>query len=653
MDQINAKFTKTTLKMNFLNGVLSVPMSYGGYVIAPGCGSGKTTVIKDIIRQRFNDGIVYAASTIKECDDMYEWLMTNVVGRVQPENNDTLKEEDIIVLHSRNEQSRYMYRWNPDDITRIRVIICTHYKLLHDDPRFMIVQNFNIMHYNPKFTNIKYSLTARMRTHSEYILPRQWIIVDEMPTCEQLKAYFSKLAKVNLLDNINESVYVDSIDEKGNPVKICIEPKLRLKGYNSRDEVMSAYDCKLKGSEADPFCNVNEENSPVPLKLRKELILDSYIENEAKNTDTYNANDIKSGYVRYSITDFIIDEMQTRVLVFDGTGDLTFGSNNERFNLKNIDYKYNSPCTYVMIPNLLTRKLKESYIINHEIEITDKLKECCKQLESIIEENEKTLIVTWKDLMLLSEGSKRSKVNITKNKYNEDFNLPTYFTEELKKMGVTKTFSIIHYQSGMDKATNDYRDYDTIVFLGRFQVPNSVITEFNEIYGADTNIHRYTMYQLVQAICRTRIRNHRGEPINVYFTDDWDSDIVNSVIIYLGNQVITNRSLLSGVNDNRNLRMCLGNSMVTNCTPSPNKKLFIKKWESVIEKLDKTLLPGLINIINSNNPLSVKTYNVTLDEISSIIPMKIKEVRSYGPLITYLKRFGVDLVITSNRSKLS
>lgn len=64
MNNISVQFNDHFAVMNFLNCSIKVPMRYGGEVIASGCGSGKTTIIKEIIRQKFNEGILYSAATI-------------------------------------------------------------------------------------------------------------------------------------------------------------------------------------------------------------------------------------------------------------------------------------------------------------------------------------------------------------------------------------------------------------------------------------------------------------------------------------------------------------------------------------------------------------------------------------------------------------
>lgn len=96
-----------------------------------------------------------------------------------------------------------------------------------------------------------------------------------------------------------------------------------------------------------------------------------------------------------------------------------------------------------------------------------------------------------------------SALNLTCSGVNDEFNLTQYYAYNIcNKLGIPveyntdgsikttnimyldKEFSFISYQSGLDRATNEFREYDSIVFYGKFLVPNSAIYEFNESYNA-------------------------------------------------------------------------------------------------------------------------------------------------------------------------
>jgi hypothetical protein len=111
----------------------------------------------------------------------------------------------------------------------------------------------------------------------------------------------------------------------------------------------------------------------------------------------------------------------------------------------------------------------------------------------------KVLIVTWKNLK--SDDSNDDK-NLFSSSINENFSLTEYITNKLTGRIGDKEFSIIHYQSGLDRATNEFREFDSIVFLGKFQIPDYAVYELNEDLGSDCTPRRYLLHQLVQAVCR-------------------------------------------------------------------------------------------------------------------------------------------------------
>ena len=87
MNNINLKLTYeqsnryARMKMSFSNGgEITVPGKSGGYVVASGCGSGKTTIIRKAILEMWRTGVLYSAATIKECNEMYDWLINNGIN---------------------------------------------------------------------------------------------------------------------------------------------------------------------------------------------------------------------------------------------------------------------------------------------------------------------------------------------------------------------------------------------------------------------------------------------------------------------------------------------------------------------------------------------------------------------------------------------
>ena len=60
--------------MNLRNGSINVDDKTGMYVISTGCGAGKSTSIKELIKLKADKGIMYCVDTIAEADKMNHWI---------------------------------------------------------------------------------------------------------------------------------------------------------------------------------------------------------------------------------------------------------------------------------------------------------------------------------------------------------------------------------------------------------------------------------------------------------------------------------------------------------------------------------------------------------------------------------------------------
>ena len=84
--------------MRLKTGEIDVPDDRGGYIISSGCGSGKTESIKSLIRNKYNEGILYCVDTREELDKMYNWIIDNLVN-----TGSGLKREDVMIISSDDE----------------------------------------------------------------------------------------------------------------------------------------------------------------------------------------------------------------------------------------------------------------------------------------------------------------------------------------------------------------------------------------------------------------------------------------------------------------------------------------------------------------------------------------------------------------------
>lgn len=615
---ITTEFRNGDIIFNFLNGPYKVPDSPGGYVVASGCGSGKTTAIRSLISQKFSSGVLYAASTIEECDLMYEYCK-ELVSSINDSSILSLK--DIIVLHSNNKSEgtdANTWRNDPLKIRDKKIVICTHHKLLNEDLRLLMPTSF-------VRSDTDDVIGSAMLPGGP--LPRQYVLIDELPTCSPFKLSITK-DKLNLLARriIHE--------ERRDDGTVISSSMVGLEKPTSFRELLDYHRMFSK------LLNLDTGLDPGGYKVN--LIMSTIYRNFDRYMKLLEVDPDRSIVVSFNIADLLVPGMTSRILLFDGTGDITFGNGSKDPSKslvmgtrpKEIPL-YNSDLDIRRFRFGVTRRLTKSDL--HEN--YKNLKDSVKELIRIINENSRTLIVTW---MNLKEGDKLDISKVIKGATESDLNilnllgnldLKSYYTEELLKSGVTPDrFSIIHYQSGLDKATNQFMDHDSIVFLGEFHVPNSVVAEFRDTFRTNTSSEEYQAYQVIQAICRTRIRLHNGEKIRIYFSDDWNE----SFSLGVGSYLVSSSSIISESKSEILLEYSLDN-------------IVKRKWKDQVRILVDEFPSLRTYIVDYYEGRKSSKYElvVSLDRIFQLLPRTQKQVRSYYPLMNYLEKIGIQLIIPS------
>lgn len=592
------------LNFKFLNGDLNIPDTPGIKVVDPGCGSGKTTAIKELIKSNYNSGILYSASTIKECNDMYDWIVNNLIDGVN------LSLNDIASIHNSprveegsvtNGVDLNLWKYNPYEFKNKKILICTHHKLLNEYPELLIGYNLNKVSLDTLnvFDRVRY-----LNPEGVIYNPRKYVFIDELPRCSVLKKTFN-INDIRSL-GLSTSFKMDNHDGTYSFKRICHR-------YDDYSLTKMIYE-DIEDSN-DKF-KISKSES-VPVDLKKDLIISSIHRN------FYDYVDGDKSDVTISCNILNLDNGYSNIMLFEGTGDLLY-TNNKYIEVYSLKDKYNSDIEFKSIHNPIKRKIKD-FSLSDSKDFINNIDLLINEVKNEIVNNEeinKVLIVTW---MNLKSYSSDDTTSIIKSKVNEDLNLSEYIDLKLTGQVGDKSYSIIHYQSGLDRATNEFRDYDTVIFLGEFHIPNNVISIVNQDLGSNTTPLNFSVHQIIQAICRTRIRNHRGEKINVYFTDDWSSSVIRSVKKYL----------VSGSKTS-------GNDQIY------TDDLDIKpKWRKCIEILSKYD----INLLPSMRNKKYYTLSIGLTEIYNLIPMSEKKIGKYYPLINYLRKFNIELdIVTSNGS---
>ena len=170
--------------MRLKTGEIDIPDEKGGYIISSGCGSGKTESIKSLIRNKYNEGVLYCVDTLEELDKMYKWIIENLVN-IMPE----LKREDVMIISS-NEEFYYSlseYKDNPEIIMQKKILLITHVRFWTDLINYFLIYkpDSSVSFFNGDF--------KKLMTRNDL---RKYIIFDETPTFIKPFAIFSSVMMV-------------------------------------------------------------------------------------------------------------------------------------------------------------------------------------------------------------------------------------------------------------------------------------------------------------------------------------------------------------------------------------------------------------------------------------------------------------------------
>ena len=157
--------------MDLKTGEVDVPDENGGYIISTSMGAGKTESIKSLIRQKYNDGILYCVDTKEELKKMYCWIIDELVK----DNNCALKYDDVMIVSSDKDFQRQLslYKDNPEMLMYKKVILITHVRFWTDLINYFLV-------YNPKEEVRPFDGDfVKLMTRDDL---RRYVVFDETPT---------------------------------------------------------------------------------------------------------------------------------------------------------------------------------------------------------------------------------------------------------------------------------------------------------------------------------------------------------------------------------------------------------------------------------------------------------------------------------------
>lgn len=462
--------------MYFLSCNISFPGSNGLHIVSSGCGQGKTTMILEIIKTKWRDGILVVVPTMEAANEIgkkiEEWI-NGVLSFSRPR---------LMVLHSGGNRIKEMeeYKSDPLSLADYDVLVITSARIIIDP--YGLFLSFN------KGNTGKRRLVLIDEMINFY--PQPFTIPEEM---KDIVTFVDK-------DKTHHGrAGMEVKDESGNLwYRHC---------YQDTDAMWAAY----LGSSYRLFKAKNE------LTRYKTRYIFGHIRNHGIDAT-----------IQGRVKDFAD---QTCVILFDGTADCLFRDSDPRL-LSVQGKRYCSDIEFKQFDMPLKRKNKEDWDKKAFMTIGKGMLEMLKK----ICQGGKTLIVTWKSVDVF-KGMKNDGMADRYEKEETErkiqYNFPKLLSDCLSEIGVDPAhFSVIYRGSGQDRGSNEYRDYENLVFLGEWHIPDTIVGEINGMFGCKCCFKDYMKSLLIQTICRTRIRQHRGLPVKVWFSSDLDYNLMEEVQKY-------------------------------------------------------------------------------------------------------------------------
>lgn len=442
-----------------LNGTaINIPNQEGAYILSTGCGSGKTTMYKYLIKRHWREGVLYSVDSRKECIAMYEWLTGERIKG--------LKSSDIFMMFTKEENSTIQimaddnlkkYKQNPEILLDKKVVIIPHPRLFSDIPSYFLI-------YHPSKTSIP-QFDGNFQSLMTRDDLRQWILIDETPQ------FFKPLA---------------------------VLPGWMPALMEGKD-IKKTYDSVIKGRDYDPF----KVQDTKLARLKKDTVwgmlpnlIPGWI---GKQQDSYK--------IQFYPKDLVQPGMKTHLYLAEGVGDVLF-SGQRKFQLFDVNPKYKSKLELKSIPFGLDRK---------NVPGEAEKKTFFQTLKGIIDgESDPVLIVVWKDFhncesdLSCSDDSSGSAWRDSVKAELVNLGVPE------------EKFFVTYYGATDTKSTNDYRNCGSIVCCGKWFLPVSASDKLNQGYDGDCDVSDYNLYQYIQLVCRIGLRNNTGQTYRLYYSRDFE-----------------------------------------------------------------------------------------------------------------------------------
>lgn len=569
-----------------LTGDTTIPQN-GAWLVNIPCGGGKSTSIISLVLQKANTGILLETPTIKDANQMKENLLLKGSG--------ILKAQDIIVLHH-NSSDFVLYQHDPEIVTTKKIIITTHIRQFIDPLSLLLAYD-----QGKKVDISAYMGMDGVKKLLQSDNIRRFWLIDELPTFIQPFLEFEK----NILSGFS---YPDNIKTGGVPD--CRNPK-------------SYWHCKDL-SEMEQTYNQFFKDYPVAF-WKSKTPLNTYREQEGladinQNYKSLMKNKSSKLQIWQFLHNFLPPVINTNILIYDGTADIIRKKKNtSKIRLAGCSGRsYCSPISFerFCMPVerwLFGKGIDEPTLIKELIPLIDELERQIRQLNP----GEKILLIAWMYAVIRELDPDNNKVIHSKR-----YDIITIIQQELDQKGFAGRYEIIYRGSGLDKGSNKFQDFAAVSFIGEWSAGKEGLKLINQNFGTKCPMRQYRVSMMVQAICRIRIRQHKGKPIKVFYSDDIEPRLMEEVYHYFVKNSDTGLAI-TGV-------------------PVAPKTV---RTSTFIEKIQKLCAhdPAFYDAIRNRTPYIL---NIKLKDIRKIIPMKERRSRAYNRLIKDIQQeYGVTLQV--------
>lgn len=462
----------------------------GRVMVTWGPASGKSTAIRQYLCKNQMNYMIYATAKKSDVDAMYYDLLA-------------MKEKGIIV--SECKIAKFHSNFDPGEasLRSSNILICTHERLMIEPP------------------SILYRLEGDIPNHLGQII-RSEMIIDELP-----KFYKSFKASGTLmmgLGYINSQLERFRYDKRQRLAYRYAKFRSLMEAYLDNDESkLSTVDYGAVVSLINSYqaSNIVIKDNDRERAVRKfayfsdllaEKLLEMTIEEGVRSSIDRN--------LYYTLLDIEVPNIK----IFDGTGDLILKGSNSWI-IQRDDRFRRSLSLAKPIELLDNTSMIRSVAKSEDLEYTrSKIVTLVNHIRNLLRTNSgKILLYTWKSIRLNYNYYDESDENDPKDmRYLPDYIRSLLTPEENDRLEIT------YYGSGKERVTSEFSDCDSIIIAGKFFIPNSAISNYNEVNSTEITSLDYTKSLIIQAIYRTSSRH--GQPINIYFTNDYDWNLIGSIM---------------------------------------------------------------------------------------------------------------------------